>query len=46
MIAVDHVLYAVSTRSWKNLNPLGIVLTLSLWLEVGLAGGRFAGLWR
>jgi hypothetical protein len=39
LLAVDNVVYAVSTRKWSNLNIAGIVLCLALGTEVGWSGG-------
>lgn len=37
--AAGHVIDAIRTRNWKNLNLFGLVLYLAWWIEIGLAGG-------
>ena len=37
--AGGHLVDAIKTRSWKNLNLLGIALYLAWWVETGCAGG-------
>jgi hypothetical protein len=42
--AGGHVIDAIRTRNWKNLNPIGFFLYVAWWIEVGLAGGYLSHL--
>jgi hypothetical protein len=37
--AGGHIIDAIRTRNWKNLNLIGLNLYLAWWIEIGVAGG-------
>jgi hypothetical protein len=41
--AGGHVIDAIRTRNWKNLNPVGFALYLAWWMEVVWANGYLRG---
>jgi hypothetical protein len=41
--AVDNMIDAIKTRRWKELNTIGLLFYLALWIELNWAGGYFAG---